>query len=246
MKKFGLLLAGLLLFIYACGPSVEGEKKAWEKTQSTVTQLKSQYPAYAQLIDAKYKLAQKAWEDAKSISDEDKKADKMAEANNYIRKGAVGTLNSLKSNLDNLHRQKDALMKKVAPAESFNNRINLAIQDANTAIDQGEKALYAQGNLTAPDAENSLNMASQKIKSANTTVKGVFSAIDKYVRDQNKKNTTTNNTTTNNTTTTTNNTKTTTSNNTTEKPKEIKCEYCGTLNPATNTKCKNCGAPLKK
>jgi len=242
MKKFGLLLAGLFLFIYACGPSVEGEKKAWENTKNTVTQLKSQYPAYAQLIDAKFKLAQKAWEDAKSISDKDQKAEKMAEANNYIRKGAVGTLKSLKSNLDNLHRQKDALMKKVAPAESFNNRINLAIQDANTAIDKGEKALYAQGILSIQDAENSLNMASQKISSANTAIKGVISAIDKYVREQN--NNTTNNTTTTNTTT--NTTTTNTSNNTTEKPKQIKCEYCGTLNPATNTKCKNCGAPLKK
>ncbi len=242
MKRTALFILGLMIFVYACGPSVEGEQKAWKKSQEIVNKLKTDYPAYVQLIDYKFEQAQKSWEAAKSIKDEDQKAEKMAEANNYIRRGALGTLSSLKSDIASLRSKKDNLMKKVAPAESFNNRINIALQEANSAIDQSEKALYITGNLSVQDAESSLNSAGSKLSSASKSVRGVVSAIDKYVRDQKKQNqtTTTNSTTTNSSSNTTGTTTTTQT-----KPKQIKCQYCGTMNDADATKCKNCGAPLK-
>lgn len=233
MKKLAISFLGIFLFAISCGPSVEGEQKDWEKNKSMVSKLKNDFPAYTQLIDYKFTEAQKVWEASTSISEEEAKADKMNEANNYFDTGSLKVLKNLQSDIDELKRAKEQILKMSIPDVSFNTSINNAVGEANSAIDLAEEALYVSGELSVQEAENKLNRVGTKLNDATKYIDDVMESIESFIKDQEAKNTTT--------TTTQENTG---NNETTQQAADIKCEYCGTVNPAGSTKCKSCGAPI--
>jgi hypothetical protein len=239
MKKLSLLLIAVLSFFVACGPSVEGEQKAWDQNTKLVESLKAEYPVYAPLIDVKFTEAQKVWEAAKTVSDEKQKAEQMQQANNFMEAGCLNVLRNLKSNINQLKRDKDDLLKTSAPDYTFTANINNAVDEANNALDVADNSLYRTGTIVIADAETQLIRVGTKLDDASRSVKSVKEAMAKFTRDQKaKQNSTTQ--TQNGTTTNT----TTESNTTTQQAAQVKCEYCGTMNDAGVTKCKNCGAPM--
>lgn len=232
MKKLSTFIVMLLTFVVACGPSIEGEQKAWDANVNSVDKLKNEYPAYAQLIDYKLTEAQKIWDASLAIGDEEKKAEKMQEANNFFEKGSISVLRNLKSNIDRLKREKDNLLKTTAPDYSFTSKINNAVTEANSAVDAAENSLYVKGNLTKEDADVQLSRVGTKLSDATRTLKSVAESITKYKQEQEAK---------------LKQEQTKTETQTTvakEEAKPIKCEYCSTSSPAGSTKCKSCGAAL--
>lgn len=230
MKRMYLLLIVMAMFFIACGPSVDTESKNWEKNKTAVEKLKSEYPAYAQMIDEKMQEAQKIWDKAVSISEEEKKAEEMSRANDLLEKGAVGALKSMKSEIDNLKREKNELQEKIADNPAITQRANDAIKEATDAVKTAEEVIFATGTFTASEAQNKINMAKSRIESAKKSIKSVVKAISKEKtvkkeKEQKEKE------------------------KQVEKEKEkakVKCEYCGTMNEPDATKCKSCGAQLEK
>lgn len=227
MKKISFILISLLFLINACGPSVEGESKAWDKNVSNAEQAKKDFPNFASVIDTKLEEAKKIWEEAKGITEEEAKAEKMASANNLLSGGCVGNLISMKKKIKDVQTSLDKLEKARRGKEGESKRYaDDAIFDAEKAIKKAKEAI----------AGSSCDEVTSAYKKLSTTVTDLSTALTK-INAAEKKAADSTNVNSNNS----NNTNT----NTTAEPKMVKCEYCDTKNPETGDKCKNCGAPLK-
>ncbi|MEA2042967.1 MAG: zinc finger Ran-binding domain-containing protein [Bacteroidota bacterium] len=234
MKKL-LLLPFLLLFLaYSCGPSVEGESKQWKSNLNQLNKLSKEYPVFKSKIDAKVARAQKIFDQSSSISDEDKKAAKMHEANDLLNMGCVGNLKNSDSKIETVRSNVDKLRKiRMGMPEKDVRYSNFVIEDAERAITDLSKVLdKAKTAETAPCEELKtvlliLETSIDDLKQAITNLKRTKSDIEA----EKKKNTVSNDNSKSNETTT-------------KKATTVKCEYCGTKNDADRKKCSSCGAPL--
>jgi hypothetical protein len=238
MKRILYLFIALLFFVLSCGPSVDTEKKNWEANQRHAEDLMRNYPAYKKMIKAKLNEATSAWDDALKISDEKQRAQKMSDANDLIEKGPVGNLSSLKSKIDDVDRKYDRLNSIRTPRD-YRNRADDALDEGRSAIRKAKDALNEGSFSSISDAEESVNKAYSRLETAYRNMDNLISAIDRV-----------NNPTKNTDNKSTDSKKVSNDNTVKETKKEIaktiKCEYCGTVNDASNAKCKSCGAPLAK
>lgn len=228
MKKLSVLfIAFIALAIYSCSPSVEGETKSWDSNVQQLKKMKSDYPAYADMISTKMAEAEKIFKSAEGISDEDAKAEKMREANNILSTGCVGNLKNMLSKIDDVDRKKSEL-RKAAKTQSDMKYAESVIDDAKSAVKKAEKVL----NKNAADLDANpcikIERAYKKLETAYSDMTSAISSFksaerkdkqkEKQLKEDVKKKE--------------------------EAAKDIKCEYCGTKNKAGSTKCKSCGANL--
>lgn len=232
MKKLFLIFIAISLF--ACKPSVEGEIKSWEQNKKNAQQLKKDYPAYAKLVDARLTEAEKLWKSAEAITDEEKKAEAMSNANSVLERGSVYQLKSMKSKISSLKSDKSKLQEQISSNPALGDRANIAIKEANDAIKTGEEALFATGALSVTDAESKIKLAASRIETAEKSMSSVLSAINKdkkekkeQVKKQEQK-------------------EKEAKKEEQKKKEKIKCEYCGGMNKPDATKCEHCDAPIQK
>ncbi len=244
MKKVLSLLFISLLFIASCGPSVDSEQKAWDANQKIIAEVKTQYPAFIKAIDVTVEVAEKAWEKAKSISDEEKKAEQMEKANNLIEKGTVGQIHNLKSEISKLENLRTKLLGKKMPTLLFEDRAREVSADAKLAIDNAE-LVFQKGNgaeMSVPDVLNLLANANSGLKESTKKIDKIIDEIEdiesKAAAEKKKLESA------KDSTSATTNTGTTTDTKTETTPKFIKCEYCGKDNAYEATECKSCGAAI--
>ena len=235
MKKLSTLLIISIFAINACGPTLESSNENWKSNQDAMVQLKSEFSAFAPLIDQKLEEAKKVWDAAQGISDEEKKLDKMVEANNILSSGAIGNLRNMKSKISSLKSKKEGLMKLNANSYQLEEKATNATRTVKEAISNAEKVLYMSADeFTINDAPGKLEKAFTGLTDAYKEVEIVIDLIndannkveqekkDKEQQIQAEK-------------------------EKEEKAKaDIKCEYCGTLNKAGSTKCSSCGASIEK
>ncbi len=232
MKKTALLVTAVLLFTVACKKTVESEKKAWDRNLKKIESLSFEYPNFKNALQEQRKKAEAVMKAADSITKEEDKIKKMAEANKTINAAFVSNLSSIKS-------QKQSLRDKIVSVRGLkmemNERfaVNRAISDADRAVMDAEDKIRQDienisqaesltslvlSDLKAADA--SLESASRRVKDRIASEKRIEDEKKQVVQKQeaDKK----------------------------ELAKPIKCPYCGTINAATNINCKSCGAPLPK
>jgi len=223
MKKITFIFIAFALFLNACGPSIEGETKDWEKNLAAVEQAKKDYPSFASIIDSKLEEAKKLWEEAKSLTDEEAKAKKMSEANDLLTTECVGNLVSMKEQLKEVQAKLEEV-QSLRRGKEGESKIYAedAILDAEKVIASAKEAL---GGSSCDDVTS----AYAKL---GTTVTDLTTAITKLTAGD---------------TQTKDSAKVNSSNNTSTTPevKMVTCTYCDSKNESTNDKCKNCGAAIK-
>lgn len=235
MKKLSILLIISIFVINACGPTLESSNENWQANQKAMVQLKSDYPVFTPLIDQKIDEAKKVWDAAQSISEEEKKLDKMVEANSILSSGAIGNLRNMKTKISSLKTKKEALMKLNANSYQLDDKAANATRTVKQAISSAESVLYMSADeFSINEAPGKLDRAFVGLTDAYKEVEiviGLINDANKKVAQEKQKQE---------------------QQIQAEKAKEekakadIKCEYCGTMNKPENTKCSSCGAPLKK
>lgn len=81
--KTGLSLA-LAATLLACGPSEEGETRAWDQNKLAMQEYSGKFPNFRPAFDERMSEAQQLWEAAKALSDKEARAQKMREANDKL------------------------------------------------------------------------------------------------------------------------------------------------------------------
>ncbi len=225
MKIQAFLIVFALFFAFiGCKQTTESEGNAWKNNVESVKSLAIDYPNYKPFLEAQIKAAQKVMEAAKGISDEEKKIEKMSDANELINKGIVGELKKIKATTSDLKTTiNSATGTKFGESESTAKRI---LQEANDAILESQKILKAnvaskedgirmarKANQLLTDKENEVSEFMTKFESANSKKIDVKTDEKTDVKK--------------------------------DEPKMVKCEYCKVKNDAKNAKCSACGAPMK-
>ncbi len=224
MRKITFILVAFLFLINACGPSIEGETKAWDKNVKAMATAKTDFPEFAETIDKKLVEAKALWEEAKGITEEEAKAEKMAAANNLLSGGCVGNLVGMKSKIKDVDRKIDEVSKLRKGKKGENKRYaEDAIEDAEKAIKKAKKSLKSG---SCDDVESRYRKLATAVTDLTTAITKLSATDKPKVKDSTKAADGTNGTTV-------------------KEVKMVKCEYCNTKTPANESKCKNCGANLK-
>jgi len=229
MKKINLLIISIVLIAISCGPSIENEKKNWDKNLQEIEKLKTDYPGFATMLDESLQKAKTVWKESENISDQKEKASKISDANEILEKNCIGNLRELKSKLSVIDSKIEEVKKLRSGEKGEEKRYaEDAITDAESAISFTEGMLNDAKNGNSDSPCEKIEKSYKKLDSAFSNL-GV--AISKLNSKKNQQiDTSKNKNNTNNT-------------NTIVKPEPVKCSYCGTLNEADYSKCKSCGAP---
>jgi len=224
MKRITFILVAFLFLVNACGPSVEGETKAWDKNVKAMATAKADFPEFATIIDQKLTEAKALWEEAAGITEEEAKADKMSAANNLLSGGCIGNLVGMKAKIKDVDKKLEEVMK-LRKGKDGEQKIYAedAIKDAEKAIKKAKKALKSG---SCDDVESRYKKLAAAVTDLTTAITKL-SATDKPTTDTTKA-----------ADGTSNDTKV-------DEVKMVKCEYCDTKTPANEAKCKSCGANLK-
>ncbi len=231
MRKLTILFTLVLFAIYSCGPSVEGESKSWKNNIKKLDKLKTDYPAYADMITKKIEEAEAVFKAAESISEEDAKADKMREANNILNEGCVGNLKNMTSKIDDV-KNKNRELKKLLEGKSTSDitYAEVVINDGKDAVKTAEKVLNKKSEKL--DANPCI-----KIENAYKELSNTYTDLEEAISNFKEKEQTVNEN---------NETDKETTDNKEEKPKTVKCEYCGKMTAVDKSECKHCAGPVKK
>lgn len=232
LRNIVLVLAAMFM-IYACGTSVESQQKTWESNKSAVEGLKAEYPAFKTVLDEKLKKAQVIMDEAQGLSDEDAKIKKMQEANAVFNKGFIGDLKKVKTESAKID-QKIAEIDKLKIDGSIKtdpaNTIRMAKESKRKAEDMLKTSTVsneAQANTIAANALTEINNAVKNLDGIIGQAKNIKDDQQKAQEDQQKA-------------------KEDSIKKAEDAKKPIECEYCGTMNEPTATKCKSCGASISK
>jgi len=229
MKKFILLAFVFSFVLYSCGPSVEGQAGAWKTNLDELNQLKKDYPQFAKLIDDNIAEAQKVYDTAGDVKDEEAKAEKMQEANALLTSGCIGDLKNMKGKISDVKLKIDELKKfRRDKSEADIQLAEIVITDATDAVASAEESLKA-ADATNPCEK--ITEAFTGVKSAYDDIVSTMANIEAKLKDaeaaKNDSIAKANGGTT-----------------TTDAPKTIKCEHCGVTSDVSPTgKCSSCGAP---
>ncbi len=229
MKKITILMSILIIALFSCGPSVEGESKNWKENIKQLKKLKKDYPAYASVIDENINMAEIVYNKAKSISEKEKKAEKMRTANDLLLSGCVGNIKNMKTKIAEINKKTDELNKlKIGKNEAEQILIKETIKDAKKT---NKKALKVLGVKPGKAGTNPCDFVSIAYKDLESSLKDVKNQIENIKEKEKDKKA--------------DEKKIKDNEKTKDTPKMVKCEYCDTKNEANKSKCKSCGAPLK-
>lgn len=103
------LAALLLAVLTACKPSVEGETRAWDGHKLTLQEWSGKFPNFRSAIDGRLAEAQRDFDAALQIGDEEQRAAKMRQANDK-----VSVLTNLFAEIDRKVKQFDTLRRDPA------------------------------------------------------------------------------------------------------------------------------------
>jgi DNA repair exonuclease SbcCD ATPase subunit len=236
MKKIIILLTVLSFVLYTCGPSVEGESKAWKKNTEKLEKLAKQYPAFATDINEQIAQAKEVYEQSKSAADEDKQAAKMREANDILNSGCVGHLKNTDGMIKSIQDKSEELRKvRRGLPETDIRYADIVIKDAESSITKMKEFLSStvKDPTGAPcqeleDNYQILEIRLDDLKTAITNLKRKKSDLEaeKEAADTSK-------------------VEETAVKSSDKKVTKVECEYCGTMNLSDATECKSCGAPVK-
>lgn len=229
MKKITFILVAFLFLVNACGPSIEGETKAWDSNLKSMETAKAKYPKFAETIDQKLVEAKALWEEAKGIKDEDAKAEKMEAANSLLSGGCVGNLSGMNSKISSIQTSIDKVDRLRKGQEGEVKRYAKdAVKVAEKAIEKAKEALNGNSCDDVKRVYKNLSNAGTDLTTAVTKINAAVKEVEAKKDSSKVKETTT-----------TKDTKKV------EEVKMVKCPYCSVKNKKTNVKCTGCGATLE-
>lgn len=235
-KKLIVPLLIILALTLSCKKTVESQKKAFENNVKKANELIFEYPSFAEIIKEQIAAAEAVMNEASAISDEKEKIEKIGLANSTLR-------TKFMSNLDNIQSTINSIKSKSIEARALNMQYNErtsvdhAVSNGEESINSAlEKIKSTVNNNSEADALSGLVLSNLKAAEDNIskiikTIKDREAAEKKAAEKEIEKR------------------KATVAKVEAEKAEQnmpIKCEYCGTENPADSENCKNCGAAIKK
>lgn len=204
--------AVLLLGIAACGKSVEGETRTWEKNGAKIRELQALYPGFEPALKERWRSAEELFNAARQIGDEKEKAKKMAAANELAMSGFVGKLDRVDAALKSVRNKSlDAAKKTGDGATPL--AIKTAVEDSQRTLDRVQEMLK-QGAKDVATAEALVPRILGELETAEANLGKVLSAPAKG----------------NETT------------ETPKTPEPWRCGSCGNVNNAAERECRTCGA----
>lgn len=230
MKKITNLLFVALIatILMSCGSSVESQLKGWDSNLKSVDTYKAKYPSLKMFLQEDVDAGTTVKTEADALTDEKAKIKKMKEANGKISGGILKNIKDLESKISST-KTKETSLKNAKVADDQKTYATQATTDTKTALTNADKvftATYSNKNESIEAIKKQIT----KLDDACTEIDRIISKTDevnKKVEEDNKK---------------------VEENKVKEEEaaKPIKCEYCESMNEATATKCKNCGAPIEK
>ncbi|MCB1141899.1 MAG: hypothetical protein H7A24_05390 [Leptospiraceae bacterium] len=180
MRKeiFLFLLVTTIGFVFNCKPSSKNELQYWENNKKELAEASAKYPNFKGIFDAKLKLAEAIWAESDAISDEEKKAEKMKEANEKLNE-ILNPFTQIKYKIDGIEKSIDKIDDKKLKTADDRVRDN-AIADARNTISSINSKLI---NSTAATEEEVLALT----KDAISELISAKNKIDKVVKALKKK-----------------------------------------------------------
>ncbi len=139
------------LALAACSPSTKGETQRWGHNVSAVSALGTRWPGFAPLLQAGKAAAQKEWDAAEALSDEEAKAAKMKAANE-----AFGPLLARLREVDSKQQGVEELIGKLNKLKVPNTataKRGKAVQAARASLAEIQAALSDAKPSTAEEGD---------------------------------------------------------------------------------------------
>ncbi len=108
MKTY-FYLTVLMIFIVACGTNIDNEERKWAENVQKIKHYTNNYPNLAPLLETELKQAKQLRNEAQEASSEQKKVEKMVEANHIFESGLVGNIENFKKQKENLVQTREIL-----------------------------------------------------------------------------------------------------------------------------------------
>lgn len=172
-----LLLLAVGLLLGACAPSVDGEKKTWDRNNKEAAALAAAYPSFKAAIDGQQTAAQKSWEAAGKAGSDEEKAKGMKGANETLGK-LVGRLNEVKYKGEGLEKTIEKLGTLKLPKADSTGRSE-AMTKAREALAEVGKAMSEARPTDEATAMAVLEPIISKLISANGAAQR---ALKKYTK----------------------------------------------------------------
>ncbi|MEM7037187.1 MAG: hypothetical protein AAF570_09430 [Bacteroidota bacterium] len=144
------------------------------------------YPKLKQPFDQQLAQAQKIWDEASNLSDEEKKIDQMANANRTLTKGFVGGIQDFERQRTKIKN----LIIDVQRADLSPNERNAAATArdlANMAIREGERRLR-EGTKSISSANTMVRQINQDVQNATKGLKRILDTAKKKEKQNQKQN----------------------------------------------------------
>ena len=178
MKKLSLLLV-LVVALFSCKATVEGETSTWKDNQKKIKDLQDTYPAFSSVLAEEQKNAQQKWDEASKVSDQKEKAKKMSEANYTFNQGFVYDLGVLQTEIEKVTQQNEELTTVIDEEELGISESEE--EDAITASGEAKVALVAVAGILST-GDKSVAQATKTIKEANTKLVDIEKKLGSSMR----------------------------------------------------------------
>ncbi len=175
----------LAALVTACGPSVDGEKKTWERTNKNAGELAATYPTFKTVLEAQQKSAKTAWDAAAKASGDEEKAKAMKAANEGLGK-LVNRVGEVKSKSESVQSTITKLGKLKLPKDQSKKRSE-AMEKARTALAEVDKAMSEAKPADEAAAMAALEPIISKLISAKSEASRTLKKYSKKKKKKKKK-----------------------------------------------------------
>jgi hypothetical protein len=141
--------------------------------------LKASFPAFGSVLDEELKEAEKKWEEASKITNEEEKIKKMSEANYTFTTGFVYELGSLESRMESITKKRKDLKTAMT-----SNDVNLSksAQREVLSVDEFVSEAIASTEKMLAKGDKSTTQAYKTIKEANKTIADAEQKVDAAIK----------------------------------------------------------------
>jgi hypothetical protein len=236
MKNFSIILAATL-FLFSCGNSVEKQQANWDKNKATVAEYAAKYPVLAEKMNAQLAEAETAFNAAIEIADEKESIKAMKAANRLATNGAIYKVQKYESKIRDVESSINGI-KHNFTSEEFTEKTSFLLEEATKELElaravndvtytSADSALMAYTVATEilVKIDNSLDAHATEVYDARPDEEEEDAAEETVAEEEVQE------------------TKTTTEKKVVA---EAKCKKCKSTLKKGATKCKSCGAPVKK
>lgn len=172
-------------FFAACAPTTEGEAKRWAEYEKNYSEYAATYPGFKKALDAQMKKAKKVWDSAAKISEPEKKAEKMAQANDILDElddefeDYEDVVRSLKSKNSKLSGMK---------VSSINRNLRKStVKDSEGYISKSHKRLKAAKPKSAKEAIDLLDDETRDLEKQVRHIEKMIETMSPPKKDKKKK-----------------------------------------------------------